>query len=81
MTITKTDGMLTITDNRASVALEAAAEIDQLSLMASQMRIDQDIDLALRGLVMRIKVLSSIIMGALDDENEDTDKLAKRLRG
>lgn len=73
---------LTIGKNRSEIAITAAAEIEELcNLMRVASKDCDDVDVAIRGLSMRVQNLSTIIMGALCDDAEETQELAYRLTG
>jgi hypothetical protein len=73
---------LTIGKNRSEIAITAAAEIEELcSVMRTATKEYDAVDLTIRGLSMRVQDLSTIIMGALCDDAEETQELAYRLSG
>lgn len=73
---------LTIGKNRSEIAISAAAEIEELCSMLREATKEYDaVDLTVRGLSMRVQDLSTIIMGALCDDAEETQALFYRLSG
>ena len=73
---------VTISKSRSEIAITAAAEIEELcNLMRVASKDCDDVDVAIRGLSMRVQNLSTIIMGALCDDAEDTQELSYRLTG
>ncbi len=66
---------------RCGVAIDAAAEIEELCKVLRDASKDYDsIDRIVRGISARMEDLSHIVMSALGDELEKTDELAYRLR-
>jgi hypothetical protein len=67
-------------EERRSIALNAAYEIDGLSsLIQKELTTSDNAEVSyLRGLAKRILELNSIVMSALDDECESTSALAIR---
>lgn len=79
------DGRVSMSDARRRVALKAAFEIEALSRQVPKIGDQEDIepmDLAhvLRGTCARIRTLSDVIVGALDDKNAKTEELAAEIR-
>ncbi|WP_305072813.1 hypothetical protein [Propionivibrio sp.] len=73
---------VTIGKNRSQIAIDAAAEIEELcSVMRAITKKYDGVDFPIRGLSLRVQDLSAIIMGALCDDREDTRELAYRLTG
>lgn len=73
---------ITIGRDRSRVAIDAAAEIEELcSLMRTASKDYDGVDLAIRGLSLRVQDLTSIIVGALSDAVETTPELSYRLTG
>lgn len=73
---------VTISKDRSMVAIDAAAELEELcNLMRMATKDCDGVDLAIRGLSLRAKGLSSIIMSALCDAAETTQELTYRLTG
>lgn len=71
----------TMSNFRCGLAIDAAAEVEQLCKAMREATKDVDgVDLLVRGLAARISELSTIIMGALGDESEKAEELAYRLR-
>lgn len=73
---------VTLSKQRNEVAITAAAEIEELCNLMRMATKDYDVvEHAIRGLSLRAKDLSHIIMGALCDDAEKTQELAYRLTG
>jgi len=74
---------ITLSNDRVDIAIGAACEIEQLSLLLIRDpgEVIDDRTLAHRGVAMRIINLSDIIMSAINDKNHPTDDLDKRLNG
>lgn len=68
-------------DERTKLALEASWEVEALADTLVREMGSEISNLALRGMVMRIKELSGIIMSAIDDEVATTEYLGRALRG
>lgn len=76
------DGKVTMTKERQMVALEASWEIEQLCQLLQKSYGDRpNVEhLAVRGVASRIYDLVCIVMSAIDDEADDAESIAKRLR-
>lgn len=79
------NGRVSMSDARRRIALKAAFEIEAMSRQVPKIGDQEDIepmDLAhvLRGTCARIRTLSDVIVGALDDKNAKTEELAAEIR-
>ena len=66
---------VTLAQNRKDVAVAATCEICQLSSLLSKMAVDDENDLAVRGIALRINQLNGAILSALEEPNVPTGDL------
>jgi hypothetical protein len=81
MMITNEDGSITLSEQRLLVCLEAAWELDALtvllpSIVSNAVEI-HDAYHSVRGIAGRIKALASVLMSGLSDEAETTEILER----
>lgn len=78
--LTHDETSLIIGKDRSNIALQAAAEIEVLTDLMRVATNDPDtVHLSMRGLSLRVRDLSQVIMSALSDESDTTEAIAYRL--
>lgn len=77
--LVETDDLVTISTVRRNLAIDAAAEIEQLCTMIKVAMKDDADNIGVSGVVSRIKFLSVKVIGAIGDTMESTNKIAAEL--
>ncbi len=71
-----------VTQERVDLALEAAWELESISLAIIDMSQTFDAgDLSIRGMAIRVRTLASVVMSALGDEGEASASIRSELTG
>lgn len=76
-----TDGQVIMSERRATIAFDAASEIEELCVALVRATVDSDKSRVVRGIGKRIEDMAIAIMGALDDDMHQTDDLASKVLG
>lgn len=78
--LTISDDTVTMSAARCRIAIEASYELEQMAEIVKSQGGEGNY-YVVRGLALRLKELSSIIMSALDDRVEPTEEIFLRLTG
>ena len=80
--MTRTDSKdVTLSEDRAEVALNATFEICQLSRHLAGLEMTDENDYVLRGIALRINSLNGVVLSALNEPNVTTSDLRYTVYG